>query len=116
LSAAVAAGSIGLALVSGSHRRAALVGALTASLTGLLSLLAMTRAAGAGRLVQRALVVMVVAFLVRILLVAGGTALVARGGEDVVAYVVAFFVPYFIFAAIEGAYLHSLSRETGPTA
>jgi hypothetical protein len=34
----------------------------------------------------------------------------------VVAFIVAFFVPYFIFAAIEGAYLHALNRDTGTPA
>jgi len=39
-----------------------------------------------------------------------------RGGEDVVAYILAFFVPYFVFSAIEIAYLHSLRHTPGPTA
>jgi hypothetical protein len=59
---------------------------------------------------------MAVAFLVRIVLVALGTFFVVRAGESVYAFVVAFFVPYFIFSAIEGAFVHSLSRGTGPTA
>jgi hypothetical protein len=113
----VAALAVGLALVAGSNRRPALVGAAAASLTGVASIFAMGRAAAAGgKLVQRALAVMVVAFLVRIVLVGVGTVLVGRAGENVFAFVTAFFVPYFIFAAIEGAYVHALSRGTGPTA
>jgi hypothetical protein len=42
--------------------------------------------------------------------------LVVKAGESVVAFVVAFFVPYFIFAAIESWYLHSLNRGSGTPA
>jgi uncharacterized protein YraI len=41
---------------------------------------------------------------------------VTRAGESAVAFVVAFFVPYFAFAAVEGLFVHSLNRRTGPTA
>jgi hypothetical protein len=47
--------------------------------------------------------------------VALGTVLVVRSGESIIAFIVAFFVPFFIFAAIEGWYLHSL-RGPGTTA
>lgn len=40
--------------------------------------------------------------------------MVWRSGASIVAFIVAFFVPYFIFAAIEGWYLASLPRGTGP--
>jgi hypothetical protein len=56
---------------------------------------------------------LVVAFLVRILLVGAGAAVVARAGENVFAFIVAFFVPYFVFSAIEAAYLHSLRSTPG---
>jgi hypothetical protein len=59
---------------------------------------------------------MTLAFLLRLLLVGLGTVAVARSGESVYAFVLAFFVPYFVFSAIEGAFVHSLSRGTGPTA
>ena len=39
-----------------------------------------------------------------------------RVGESIVGFVVAFFVPYFVFAAVEGLFVHSLNRGTGPTA
>ncbi len=108
---------IGLALASGAHRRAATIGAGIASLTAVASLFAMARSARqAGNQMKGALLVMVLAFLVRILLVALGAAVVVRGGEDVVAYILAFFVPYFVFSAIEIAYLHSLRHTPGPTA
>ncbi len=108
---------IGVALLTGAHRRGALVGATTSGFAGVGSILAMGRfARGGGKVVQRALAVMAVFFLVRILLVSLGTFAVVRAGEDVIAFVVAFFVPYFVFSAIEGAFVHTLSRGTGPTA
>jgi hypothetical protein len=106
------------ALASGApYRRGAVVGAGIASLTALASLFAMGRSARrpASQL-KGALVVMVVAFLVRIVLVALGAALVARAGEHVVAFIVAFFVPYFAFSTLEAAFLHSLRRTPGSTA
>jgi hypothetical protein len=59
---------------------------------------------------------MVVMFLVRIVVVAAATVVVARAGEGIIAFIVAFFVPYFTYAAIEGSYLHGLSRDPGRTA
>jgi hypothetical protein len=108
---------IAAALLSGAaYRRGALVGASISSLTAIASLFAMARAARRpGDQMKGALLVMVVAFLVRIVLVAIGAALVARAGEHVVAFIVAFFVPYFAFSAVEAAYLHSL-RTPGSTA
>jgi hypothetical protein len=116
--AALALVVIALALVSGaSYRRGAAIGAGISSLTALGSLFAMSRAARrAEQRLKDALVVWGVAFLVRILLVAVGVAVVARGGESVAAFIVAFFVPYFLFVAIEAAYLHSLRRPPGTTA
>lgn len=113
--AALAAIVIGLALASGAaYRRGATIGAAISSFTALLSLFAMARSARRGeRQMKGALVVMVVAFLVRILLVAAGAAVVARAGENVFAFIVAFFVPYFAFSAIEAAYLHSLRSTPG---
>lgn len=116
--AALAVIVIALALASGAaHRRGAAIGAGIASVTSLGSLFAMGRSARrAENQMKGALVVMVVAFLVRIVLVAAGVAVVARGGESVVAFIVAFFVPYFAFGTIEAAYLHSLRRTPGSTA
>ncbi len=116
VTAVIAALSVALALASGPYRRGALVGASISGLTSLLSILAMGRFARGSRPVQRALAVMTSAFLLRLVLVALGTVLVARSGENVYAFVVAFFVPYFVFSAVEGAFVHSLSRGTGPTA
>jgi len=112
----VALAALAVALVSGSHRRGALVGASCAAVTAVASLLFMQRGASARKPLQASLLVMVVMFLVRIVVVALGTAFVWRAGESIVGFIVAFFVPYFIFAAIEGWYLHSLSSGTGPTA
>ncbi len=115
--AALALGFVLAALASGSYRRGALVGAAISGLTALASIVAMDRFARSGaKPVQRALAVMTVTFLARIVLVAVGTILVVRAGESAVAFVVAFFVPYFVFAAVEGAFVHSLNRGTGPTA
>jgi hypothetical protein len=116
LTALVAAVAIGLSLLAGAHRRGALVGSATAGIAGVASLLFMQRGARARKPMQAALAVMAIMFLLRILLVALGTVLVARAGESIIAFVVAFFVPYFTFAAIEGSYLHGLTRGTGPTA
>ena len=114
--AAAAALFVALALVAGAHRKGALVGASISGATALGSVLAIGRTARGRKPLQGALAVMAVAFLVRILLVALGTVLVARSGESVGAFVVAFFVPYFVFAAVEAAYVHSLRHGTGPTA
>ncbi len=115
--AALAIAFIGAALVSGAtFRRAATVGAGIASLTALGSLFAMSRSSRrAGNQMKGALVVMVVAFLLRLVLVALGAALLGRAGESITAFIVAFFVPYFAFSGIEAAYLHSL-RTPGSTA
>ena len=108
---------VAAALASGQYRRAAAVGAGISALTALASLFAMARSARRpASAMKGALVVMVVAFLVRIVLVAVGAAVVARGGENVVAFIVSFFVPYFAFSAIEIAYLHSMRHTPGPTA
>ena len=112
----LAAAALGASLAAGAHRRGALVGSITSSASGIVSLLFMQRGARARKPMQAALAVMALMFLVRILLVALGTVLVARSGESVVAFVVAFFVPYFTFAAIEAAYLTGLSRGPGSTA
>jgi hypothetical protein len=97
--------------------RAALPGAAIAAATGLLSLFGL-RLAGAspGKPLQKALAVFVVMFLVRLVLVALGLVAVHRLGGSPIAYVVAFFVPYFVFAAIEGGYVHALGRRMGKTA
>jgi hypothetical protein len=113
--AALAAIAIGFALASGAgYRRGATVGAAISSFTAIVSLFAMARSARrAEQQMKGALVVMVVAFLVRMVLVAAGAAVVARAGENIVAFIVAFFVPYFAFSAIEAAYLHSLRSTQG---
>lgn len=104
------------ALAAGPHRRGALVGATVSSATALASILALGKFGRGSKPVQRALAVMTVGFLVRIVLVALGLVAVVRAGESIFGFVVAFFVPYFVFAAIEGLYVHSLGRGTGPTA
>jgi hypothetical protein len=117
LTAAIALGFVLAALATGAHRKGALVGAAISGVTAVGSIVAMGRFARSGnKPVQRALAVMTVAFLLRILLVALGLFAVVRAGESVVAFVVAFFVPYFVFAAVEGAFVHSLGRGSGPTA
>jgi hypothetical protein len=115
--ATLAAVVVAAALASGQYRRAAAVGAGISALTALGSLFGMARSARRPESAMKgALVVMVVAFLVRIVLVALGAVVVARGGESVVAFIVSFFVPYFAFSAIEIAYLHSMRHTPGPTA
>jgi hypothetical protein len=117
LSVALAALFIALALVAGPYRRAALIGSASSSFTAVASMLFIGRSTrGAEKPIKRALVVMTAAFLLRILLVAIGTAVVFRAGENVFAFVIAFFVPYFVFSAVEGAFLHSLRSHTGRAA
>jgi hypothetical protein len=107
---------MGAALACGPYRRAAALGAGASTLTALGSLLAMSRSVRRPQNAMKgALLVLVVAFLVRIVLVALGAAVVARGGGHVVAFIVAFFVPYFAFAAVEISFLHSMRQTPGPT-
>ena len=113
---AIAALALVLALLAGEHRRGALVGATISGLTAIASILAMGRAARGKKPTQAAVAVMAIAFLGRLVLVGLGTVAVARAGESIIGFVVAFFVPYFVFSAVEGAFVHSLRRGTGPTA
>lgn len=113
LTAALALAFVGAAAASGGYRKGALVGATISGATALASMLAIGKTAGARKPVQAALAVMTVAFLVRIVLVALGTAMVASSGESTVAFVVAFFVPFFVFAGLEAAHVHSLRHGTG---
>jgi hypothetical protein len=106
--------ALGAALLSGSHARGALVGAAISGAAGLVSIRAMGRyASRGGRVVQQALAVVTIGFLLRILLVALGTVLVVRTGQSVPGFVTAFFVVYFVLAGIEGAYVQHLGRSTG---
>ncbi|HUK65536.1 MAG TPA: hypothetical protein VLV17_01825 [Anaeromyxobacteraceae bacterium] len=115
--AAVTAAAMGAALLSGSARHPALLGAAMASGTGLASLYGLNHSVRwRRRALQGALLVFVVMFLVRILLVGVGVAVVARAGESAVAFVVAFFAPYFAFTAIEGSLVHALNRGMGKPA
>jgi hypothetical protein len=114
--AALAVAFVLVALASGVHRRGALVGAGISGSVALASIAALARFGRGPKPVKRALAVVTVAFLVRIVLVALGLVLVHRSGASVAGFVVAFFVPYFVFSAVEGAFVHSLSRGTGPTA
>jgi hypothetical protein len=116
LAALVAAAGIAVALATPAALPA-LLGVGIAALTGFASLLGFRHTArSAGKPVQRALAVFVVMFLVRLVLVALGLVAVHRLGESAIAFVVAFFVPYFAFAAIEGGYVHALGKNPGRTA
>jgi hypothetical protein len=115
--ALVAAAALGCAALSGQSRRPALIGAGISSLTAFASLFAFARLARSPVApLQKGLAVFVGMFLVRLALVALGTVAVARGGGNVFAFVIAFFVPYFVFAAIEGSYLQALGRQLGKAA
>jgi len=113
----VAALALGLAFLSGDARRPALIGAAIASGTAITSLVAFGHfGASAVKPVQRALLVFTAMFFARLVLVGAGVAAVARTGESVVAFVIAFFVPYFAFTAIEGSYVSALGRRMGKPA
>jgi hypothetical protein len=116
LTGALAIAFVLVALAAGVHRRGALLGATISGSTALASIVALARFGRGPKPVQRALAVLTVTFLVRILLVALGVVLVQRAGESIIGFVVAFFVPYFVFATVEGLFVHSLNRGTGPTA
>jgi len=114
--AAVTTLALGLALLAGEARLPALLGAAIATGTGLASLVAFGHFdRRAARPLQATLAVFAVVFLLRLVLVGAGVAVVARAGASAIAFVVAFFVPYFVLSALEGAYLHSL-RRTGTLA
>jgi len=102
-------GVIAASLLAGPNR-GALVGAMASSATALASLLFMQRGSRASKPVHAALFVALAMFLARILVVTLATIAVVRAGDGIPAFLVAFFVPYFVFAGIEGAYLHSLTR------
>ena len=117
LVAAVLVAALAVGLGAAAGHGAGLTGAAIASLTALASLAGFRwLGRSAQKPLQRALLVFVVMFLVRLVLVALGLVHVARAGESVTAFVVAFFVPYFAFAAIEGSYVHALGRSLGRTA
>jgi hypothetical protein len=108
LTIAVAAAALLVSLLAGGYRRGALVGSTTASLTAIASLAAMAAVSRSGKnSVNGPLAVVVAAFLVRLVLVSLGCILVVRAGDSVVAFVVAFFIPFFAFSAIEAAFVHS---------
>ncbi|HSN91695.1 MAG TPA: hypothetical protein VLS93_10740 [Anaeromyxobacteraceae bacterium] len=107
---------VAIALATGVHRRGAVAGASMAGLTAIASVIAVGRAALGPNPVRRSLAVLVAAFLLRLVLVGAGTFLLVRAGEGVAAFVVAFFVPYFVLAALEAAYVHSLRHRTGKAA
>lgn len=112
----LALGFVLLALAAGAYRRGALVGATISGATALGSMIALATFGNGPKPVQRALLVLTLAFFARIVLVALGVVYVTRAGESIIGFVVAFFVPYFVFAAVEGLFVHSLNRGTGPTA
>jgi hypothetical protein len=109
--AGVAALALGVALLAGDAARPALIGAAIASGTGIASLAAFGHfGKSAAHPVQKALLVFTAMFLARLVLVGAGVAAVARSNQSVVAFVIAFFVPYFAFTAIEGSYVSALGR------
>ena len=110
---ACAAAFVLAASLAGGHRGPALLGAASAGATAVVSIFAMGWATRSAWGTRGALAVMAVLFLVRLVLVGVGTVLVGRAGA--VAFVIAFFVPYFAFTAFEGVFLHSL-RRLGTTA
>src|SRR5512137_447467 len=112
----VAAAFLGIAAASGEHRFGAMVGSAIAGATGLASILAEPLTTGGSKAMQKALAVVVVGFLLRLVLVALGTVMVVRASGSVVAFVVAFFVPFFAFVALEAAYVHTLRRAPETTA
>jgi uncharacterized membrane protein YfbV (UPF0208 family) len=117
LAVAVAAVALAAALLAGPARPPAILGAGIASVTAMASLWGYGRhGRTASKPVQQALLVFVVMFLLRLVLIGVALAMVVRAGQSVVAFVIAFFVPYFAFTAIEGSLLASLGRRMGKPA
>lgn len=116
LTAALAVAFVLVALASGAHRRGAVAGAAISGATAVASIVALAWFGRGPAPVKRALAVVVATFMARLVLVALGVVLVHRTGASIPGFVVGFFAPYFVFAAIEGLYVHSLNRRTGPTA
>lgn len=104
---------VAAALAAGEHRGAAVAGAAIAGATAVASVLAMGRAAAGPNPVRRTLVVLGVAFGARLVLVAAGTFALLRAQQGILAFVIAFFVPYFVFTAVEAAFVHSLRHDSG---
>jgi hypothetical protein len=100
-------------LAAGPYRRGALIGALGSGASGLASLVFMRRSARAAKPLRAALLVMALMFLARIGLVAASTVAVVRSRASITAFILAFFVTYFGFTAIESAYLGALARPPG---
>jgi len=117
LSVGVVVVALGLSVAAGRHRPGALLGVALSAAAGLASFAAMARLADPGpRLVQRALWVMALSFLGRLVLVALGTVLVVKLETSVWGFVVAFFVVYFVLAGIEGAYVLRQGKRAGSSA
>jgi FtsH-binding integral membrane protein len=114
LSGLLALAFVVAAALAGDHRRAAMTGAGVAGLTAVAEIVLMGFATGRARnALQAAWVIFAGAFLVRLLLLALATVIVGRAGWNVIAFVTAFFVPFFALSAIEWGYLHSLRRIPG---
>ena len=114
---ATAAAALGFVLAARllageSQQAAAVLGASIAGFTAIVSLLGLGWALRTPHATRSALLVLAAVFGARILLVGAGTLLVGRAGA--VGYVAGFFVPYFVLAALEGAYVHSLRRSGDP--
>lgn len=117
LSAAVLVAALALGIGAAAGARPGLAGAAIASLTALASLLAYgLLGRSESKPLQRALAIFVGMFLVRLVLLALGLVYLARSGENLIAFAVAFFVPYFAFAAIEGSYVHAMGHRVERTA
>jgi hypothetical protein len=104
-----------VALLMGELRRAAVLGASISGVTAVASILWMGRAVRRARKpTQAAVLVIAVMFLVRTILVGLGTVVVYGRGDETVAFIAAFFVPYFVFSAIESLFVHSLKKTGTP--
>jgi hypothetical protein len=92
-------------------RFAALVGAGSATFSALVALIGFELALRRDASTQRAMMVVAGIFLLRLLLVAVGATVVHLVGGSLGAFAFFFFVPYFVFQAIEGMHVHGLSRR-----
>jgi hypothetical protein len=114
---ALAAAFVAAALATGEHRAGALVGAVVSSTISIAETFAMGFSARrAAKPTQAAFLVFTVAFLFRLVAVGVSLYAVHVAGWSTVAFVIAFFVPFFVLSAVEWGYLHSLRRLPGTPA
>jgi hypothetical protein len=117
LTAGVAAAALAVSLLATEARFSAFAGAAGAGLSALLVAFTMSWALRSKeQRMQRALLAVLVSFMLRLLFIAGGVAVVHVAGGVPLAFVIAFFAPYLVFQVIEVAYVNAHAKAGEVTA